>query len=447
MRIDLLDPTRFAEIFQSVTGLSLATAPTGIATDSRECGPGDLFIAIMGEQVDGHRFIAHVEKQGTVAALVSTADPEIKTMQQVVVADPVVTLGAVAQAWRRQFAIPVIGITGTNGKTTTKELLAHLLTAEFSVHVTSANFNTSVGLPLTLLTLTKQHSVSVLEMGANRPGDIALLAEIAEPTHGLITNIAPAHLEGFGNIATVARTKGELFLALSDGTAFVNCSDERVRNLAVLGEQITFGFSPDCDYAADIVSIERRELILIVNGGELYTGSTNPILAKNLLAAVAVADTLGITWDQIQTQIKTFRSPQGRGQVKQVGPYTIIDDTYNANLVSVKVAIDYLSAFNTNGRHVLVFGDMFELGESAAELHRQVGLAASTAALAAVFTVGENTRHTDQAIDRIEYHRHFDNKAELLADLQNYLRAGDVVLVKGSRGMAMETIIEALGKN
>lgn len=445
MRIDLPDPKQFMQIFESVTGESLKEFPAGIATDSRECSADDIFVAISGEQVDGHHFLDQVWKNSCKTAIVKQPEPGLAGFQQIQVTDPVKTIGKIARQWRRQFAIPVVGITGSNGKTTTKELLAHLLSPEFNVHVTKGNFNTSIGLPLTLLTLTGENTVSVLEMGANQPGDIATLAEIAEPTHGLITNIAPAHLEGFGNLETVARTKGELFLALETGTAFVNSDDELIQKLPKIGTTLTFGFSSDSDYAADLAIDSSQSIVLIINGAELATGSTNPVFARNLLAASAIATNLGLNWEQIQKQVKTFSMPAGRTEIKIVGHLTIIDDSYNANLASTRAAINYLSNYTTTGRRILVFGDMFESGAESPILHRQVGEAANDARLDAVFTVGKDTEYTDQALAAIPYHQHFESKDDLLADLKKYCAAGDVILVKGSRGMAMETIIEGLG--
>ncbi|MFH1853644.1 MAG: UDP-N-acetylmuramoyl-tripeptide--D-alanyl-D-alanine ligase [Candidatus Neomarinimicrobiota bacterium] len=444
MRVDLPDPVEFAALFAAVTGQTLERTVSGIATDSRECRPSDLFVAIRGEQVDGHRFLAAVDSAGSAAALVQRPDPDLSSFRQVAVADPVRTIGDIARQWRQRFTIPLIGITGSNGKTTTKELLSHIFSADRSVHATRGNYNTSVGLPLTLLTLTAKHRLSILEMGANRPGDIALLAEIAEPTHGLITNIAPAHLEGFGSIEMVARTKGELFAALAAGTAFVNRSDERVAALPLAGQAISFGFRPDCDYSADLHVAPDGYIQLTINTNELDTGYNNPTFARNTLAAVAVADTLGLDWPTIQARIKTFRQPPGRCEVKQLKNITVIDDSYNANLVSVSAAIDFLRSYHADGRHIMVFADMLELGTESRNLHIQVGEIASAAGLDAIFTFGPAARHTDEALTNTADHRHFDDKAILAGALKDYLRSGDVVLFKGSRGMALETIIAEL---
>ena len=250
MRVSLPDPTQFEVVFRSITGHTIPLVG-GIATDSRECRSGDMYIAITGERVDGHDFIDNAVKNGAIAVLV---DRPIETeAYQALVNDPIEAIGAVAARWRSQFDIPVIAITGSNGKTSTKELLRHIFNAQFAVHATEGNYNTSIGLPLTLFQMMQAHSISILEMGANQPGDIGDLCSIAHPTHGLITNIAPAHLEGFGSIAEVAHTKAALFGAMSDkGTAFVNLTDPRIAEMTQPKNSITFGLTAECDYPADI---------------------------------------------------------------------------------------------------------------------------------------------------------------------------------------------------
>ena len=446
MRVSLPDPPHFAGLLRDITGVPPNQPPTGIATDSRECLPGDLFIAISGATTDGHNYLAQVKQAGCQAALVTRIDESLGSFLQIQVKDPVQTLGKIAGHWRSLFDLPVVGITGSNGKTTTKELLAHILSANRKVHLTQGNFNTSIGLPLTLLTLTAEHAISILEMGANQPGDIALLAHLARPTHGLITNVAPAHLEGFGSIEEVARTKGELFQALAQGTAFVNQDDPLVSRITVPGEKIRFGFQPNCDFTGKIEYIEDNSIRLSINDHILNTESKNTTVAKNILAASAVAVNLGESWGTIRKQVSTFKPPPGRCVIKEIGGITIIDDTYNANLASVTAAIDYLIDFNTSGRHILVFGDMFELGEESAALHARVGHKASQAGLDAVFTIGKESLHTDAALAGISHHLHYDAKSKLLEALVKFINPGDIILVKGSRGMEMETIIAELGK-
>lgn len=423
--------------------MALNKTVKGIVTDSREVRPGDLYIAISGDRVDGHTFIKDVFEKGAVCALVNS-EIENADEQLIKVNNSVSTIGKVAKAWRNQFDIPVMGITGSNGKTSTKELLKHMLSAQFNIHATEGNFNTSIGLPLTLLRLTKENTMSLLEMGANQPGDIAQLCEIAQPTHGVITNIAPAHLEGFGTIEAVAKTKGELFACLSKGVSFINAADYRVGALEILGDSISFGLTPECDYPADIHHEKDGTITLTVDAEEIPTHSVNLTFAKNVIACVAISRTLGLSWGEIRENVASFQPPKGRCEVKNNGMITIIDDTYNANLESTVAAIDYLKAFSGNGQRIFVFGDMFELGDLSQDQHRRVGEKCNEAELSAVFTVGEETVTTDAIITYSELHKHFDNKDDLLTSLKSIVKDGDKVLVKGSRGMKMETIVEAM---
>jgi len=443
MRINLPHPNKFAKIWEEVTGVALNKTVRGIVTDSREVRPGDLYIAISGDRVDGHTFIKDVFEKGAVCALVNS-EIENADEQLIKVNNSVSTIGKVAKAWRNQFDIPVMGITGSNGKTSTKELLKHMLSAQFNIHATEGNFNTSIGLPLTLLRLTKENTMSILEMGANQPGDIAQLCEIAQPTHGVITNIAPAHLEGFGTIEAVAKTKGELFACLSKGVSFINAADYRVGALEILGDAISFGLTPECDYPADIHHEKDGTITLTVDAEEIPTHSVNLTFAKNVIACAAIARTLGLSWGEIRENVASFQPPKGRCEVKNNGMITIIDDTYNANLESTVAAIDYLKAFSGNGQRIFVFGDMFELGDLSQDQHRRVGEKCNEAELSAVFTIGEETVTTDAIITYSEHHEHFDNKDDLLTSLKSIIKDGDKVLVKGSRGMKMETIVEAM---
>ena len=442
MRINLPNPTQFSRIFKSALGISLDVEFKGVTTDSREVQKGDLYIAISGERVNGHSFLKEVFDNGAIAALVSKSFDQIDGYQ-ILVEDTVSAIGKVSTLWREQFNFPIIGITGSNGKTSTKELLKHILSAKFDVHATEGNYNTSIGLPLTLLQLTSFHGASILEMGANQPGDIKELCKITNPTHGLITNVAPAHLEGFGSIENIAKTKGALFESLSEGVSFVNITDNQVSKLKIFGDRVTFGLTPDCDYPADLHHEEDSTITLTINAQEIPTNSTNLSFAKNVIAASAIAQELGLGWDTIIDRIKTFIPPKGRCEVKNNGKITVIDDTYNANLESTIAAIDYLKAFSGNGQRIFVFGDMLELGDSSIEQHKTIGEKCNDSKIDAVLTFGKETIATDGAL-LIDYHRHYNHKEDLLNTLSEIAKDGDKVLVKGSRGMKMETIVEVL---
>jgi UDP-N-acetylmuramoyl-tripeptide--D-alanyl-D-alanine ligase len=443
MRIEIKNPERFSMVFESVTGQKLHHPVFGITTDSREVQDGDLYIALKGERVDGHTFLDSVEDSNAAGALVSQGNPNLN-LQQILVDDPQTMIGKIANAWRRQFDIPLIGITGSNGKTSTKDLLAHVLSNTYNVHATEGNFNTTVGLPLTLLQLDYENSISIIEMGASSTGEIGALCKIAEPTHGMITNIAPAHLEGFGSIETIAHEKRALFQALENGIAFVNMADDRVAKMEFSGESVTFGLTPDCDFPADIHQENDGSLTLILDAHEIPTGSQNLSFIKNSIAVTAMAITLDVDWKDVIERIQSFSPPSGRCQVKQFEDVTVIDDTYNANLISSLAALDYLKAFAGNGRRIFVFGDMFELGPTSHEQHRQVGEKCTELELDGVFTLGENTVYTDSVINSGIDHQHFDSHDAMIDSLKEMVHSGDKILFKGSRGMAMEKVIKGV---
>lgn len=426
------------------TGQSATFSLRGISLDSREVQAGDLFVAIRGEHADGHDFLDEAVRRGAAAAMVTEARPAAGLFQ-IVVDDPTATLGHLARDWRKNFDLPIIGITGSNGKTTTKDLLVHTFSARHTVHGTRGNYNTRLGLPLTLLELTSYHTLSILEMGANQRGDIGYLCTLSFPQHGLITNIAPTHLTGFGSMESITRAKGELFESLPpDGIAFVNADDDRIRTLPTPSKKVTFGFEGPADFSGELDRDEEGRYVLTVNGHRLALNSFNRIFAANALAACAVTVTLGIPWESLQESLVTFSPTEGRCTVKTHGTITIIDDTYNANLTSALAAVDFLFSLPGNRRRVVVFADMLELGNRSKSHHKQVGMALASAGVDLLLCFGPESRTTaEAAASRIDS-RHFDSKKDLSAALKNEIRNGDVILFKGSRGMALETVINDL---
>ena len=443
MRITLSHPGIFADLVELEFGVKFQRPVKGISTDSRQIKEYDLYIALKGQKVDGHDFVKNAEKLGASAALISEPNDKI-SIQQIKVKNPLAEIGRIANAWRKQFDIPIIGITGSNGKTSTKELLSHVLSNNFYVHATEGNFNTDIGLPLTLLQLDSSHTISILELGASAPGEIERLCKIAEPTHGIITNVAPAHLEGFGSLEIIAHEKGSLFRFLKNGISFVNQADELVSNIIFEGNRITFGLSPECNFPADIYHEDDGSLTIILDTNEIPTQSHNLSFIKNSIAVSAIAITLGVSWENLRNKIQSFSTPEGRCEVKKFKNITIIDDTYNANLISSLAALDYLNAFSGDGRRIFVFGDMFELGHSSNEQHRQIGEKCSDLELDSVFTLGKNTIHTSSAIKENITHQHFDSKETLINTLKKAVGPGDKILFKGSRAMEMEKVIEGV---
>ena len=441
MRIDLPSPQDFQRMMEEETRERLTVMPTGISLDSREAQTGDLFVAVKGETVDGHDFVSHARENGCVAALIAEPRNDVD-LPQIQVKSPTVAIANVAKQWRSNFSVPTIGITGTNGKTTTKDLLVHIFSATHRVHGTRGNYNTRLGLPLTLLELTSHHTLSILEMGANQRGDIDYLCDLSLPRYGLITNIAPSHLTYFGSIENITKSKGELFEALPPhGTAFVNMEDERVGSLTTPAKKITYGFGPDCDFTADLHRDSDGRLSLTLNSHEISLNSYNKTFAQNALAACAVSITQGISWESCQESILSFTPTKGRCHIIQSKGITIIDDTYNANPISTLSALEHLLSLPARGRRIVVFGDMLELGDESQSYHQKVGEQFASSGVDLLLCYGDESRATvDCASSHIDA-RHYVDKSKLSRALIEEAEEGDAVLLKGSRGMALETVM------
>jgi UDP-N-acetylmuramoyl-tripeptide--D-alanyl-D-alanine ligase len=310
--------------------------------------------------------------------------------------------------------------------------------------LTRGNYNTSIGLPLTMLEINNSHEISIVEMGANQVGDIEYLCALAKPTHGLITNVSSAHLEGFDNIDNIIKTKGALFEALKNGVSFVNYADDKVKNAHKLGKKITYGLNEICDFPADIHHDEDGSIILTIDSQEIHTQSQNLSFAKNIIAVASIAITLGIKWNHFQERILSYQPPKGRCEVSKYDKITVIDDTYNSNLESCSAALDYLKAFSGKGRNIVVLGDMLELGKASEDQHRNLGYKCSSSNLDAIFTLGENAFFTKESITGIQKNHHFEVRQDLIDSLKLELKDNDTVLFKGSRGMKMEKIIEGV---
>jgi UDP-N-acetylmuramoyl-tripeptide--D-alanyl-D-alanine ligase len=420
-----------------------------VTTDSRRVAGGDLFIALKGERFDGHDFVASCLERGAVAAMVQH---EIeKVSPQLVVSDTRLGLGDLAAYWRSKIAIPLAAITGSNGKTTVKEMLAAILretSGVHGVHATEGNLNNDIGLPLTLLKLRAHHRYAVTEMGMNHPGEIAYLTRIAKPDVALVNNAGTAHLAGLGNIEAVARAKGEIFQGLATGgTAVINADDAFAplwRQLAAPHRVLTFGLEQQSDVSASHqLMADRSDLSMTTPQGNIGLHLAVPGLhnVRNALAATAVALALGIGLDDIKQGLERFSGVKGRLQRKPGrGGAIVIDDTYNANPASMRAAISVLSEHP--GRRIFVMGDMGELGNDAASMHAEIGALAKTAGIDALYAVGVLSTEAFQSFGAGA--RHFDTPEALVVALEDELKMGVTVLVKGSRFMRMERVVELL---
>jgi UDP-N-acetylmuramoyl-tripeptide--D-alanyl-D-alanine ligase len=421
-----------------------------ICTDSRTIQPGDLFFALRGEKFDGGAYAARALQQGAVGVVLDARQaPEIATALRV--ADTRLALGTLAAAWRQRFTLPVIGITGSNGKTTVKEMLAAILRIEAdsdaAVLSTEGNLNNDIGLPLMLLRLRDTHRFAVLEMGMNHAGEIDYLTRLAQPDIAVVINALTAHIGFLGSVENIARAKGEIFNGLSDaGIAVFNADDAHAglwREQNARRPVIDFGlaasskvsghFEPTTFGSALAITLPRGTLDVVLQ----VPGEHN---VMNALAAVAAAFALDISLRSIAAGLSGFTGVKGRLQRKPaLHGSTFIDDTYNANPDSVKAALTVLA--QQPGTKLLVLGDMGELGNDAAAMHAQIGLAARAAGVDRLLALGDLSKETVAAFGSGAMH--FERIQELLAELENALTPATTVLVKGSRFMQMERVVNS----
>jgi UDP-N-acetylmuramoyl-tripeptide--D-alanyl-D-alanine ligase len=463
-------------VVESLTGRGARRPGTPLraaAIDSREVIPGTLFIALKGDQTDGHDFVAQAFERGARAALVERdrlgpwpvvdlrrplpAEAVLPEACCLRVESSLAALQQIARYWRSRLTLRVIGITGSVGKSTTKEVAAELLERRHRTLRNLGNLNNEIGLPLTVLRLTSEHSHAVLEMGFYVPGEIALLCDIARPQVGVITNVGPVHLERAGSMEAIVAGKAELVEDLPpapDGVAILNFDDERVRAMAARTRARVFyyGLSPQADLWADqIVGLGLEGVRFVLHHGREYEHIRVPMLGRHsvhtALRAAAIALTEGMSWEEILAGLQTSHSQLRLVAVPGPGGSILLDDTYNAAPESTIAALNLLAELE--GRRLAVLGDMLELGSYEETGHRMVGARAATVA-DEVITIGRRASWiAEEAVKAglpASAVTHFEELPAAIEALRARVGSGDVVLVKGSRGMHMDLIVDSLAE-
>ncbi len=457
-----------SEVLKATGGILTRGVPEctfeGVSTDSRTLQKGNLFICLRGENFDGHRFLAAAAAAGAAGFVIQrdAAENIVGIQEKIpvfVVEDTLKALGEIARFWRKKLNVPVIAITGSSGKTTTKEMTAGILNLTKKVLKTEGNLNNRVGVPMTLLRLTGQHDVAVVEMGTNMPGEIGCLTHIAEPGIGLITNIGAAHLERLKSLTNIREEKGALFENMDqNGIAVINSDD---RALALLGRRwqgrlITFGWKHRTDVFAR--EIRKSEPVGIVF--KLGTGQADRLVRMqtsgehnlyNALGAAAASLAFGADIDSICQGLESFQGVSGRFEIQTLhNGVHVIDDTYNANPLSVREALKALKELRGSGNSAVILGDMLELGSKAGAWHRRIGRMIAETGVESLLLMGDH--RLDTAAGALEKGMtaaqvHFCEAPEQIQDyLQSSLKPGDWVLVKGSRKMKMERIVRMIMK-
>lgn len=444
-----MKPITLREIANSCGGTLFGnekTVVTSIVTDSRQVKDGTMFAAIKGERVDGHKFISQCINAGAVCALVEDK-PEVEC-NYILVDSTLVALKKIAEYYRSLFSIPFIGITGSVGKTSTKEMISAVLSQKFSVHKTQGNFNNELGVPLTLFGLEESHEIAVIEMGISGFSEMTRLATMVKPDISVITNIGYCHLENLIDLDGVLKAKTEMLEFLSeDGKMFFCGDDEKLYTVKEHNGIKTsfYGFDDRNEYKAEIINTDLFKGIeckLYLKGGviECTVPSVESHMVANALCAAAIGESLGMTLEQIKLGVESYKTVGSRSNVIRKSDITIIDDCYNANPTSVRASVSSLAKFE--GRKVAVIGDMKELGANENELHFETGRFIYDLGIDKVIAVGELCKHLFDGANKNGYY--FETVEQCIKHIGDIIEKGDTVLVKASHSMHFEKIVEKL---
>lgn len=449
------------EILESTGGRlirgSLDKRVSGVAIDSRTIKPDELFVAIRGKRFNGHSFITQAGFRGAGAILFSDINyikpastvRYLDSIPLIKVEDTVLALGALAHYHRARFNISVIAITGSNGKTTTKEMLRSILAKRFNVLYNPGTQNNQIGVPLAMLSLCRNHTLAVIEIGASQPGEIDRLSWIIMPSIGIITNIGPSHLEFFKDLKGVFKVKSELIKNLpKKGKIVINNDDRFLSGLKDINlKTITFGFSQTSNFYGQIIRQTEKGILFLINGRHRVRlkvlGRHN---VYNALASVAVARNFNITYSEIREALDSFQPLPMRMQILNINNVKIINDCYNSNPASLGCALDFLSEYSNRGKKIVVCGDMMELGPEAEKLHLDIGKRIARDRIDFLVTVGSLSKNIasgahSEGMSR-NLIRSFNSTSGAAGFLQKFTKPDDIVLIKGSRAMQMENVIK-----
>ncbi len=429
---------------------------TGISTDSRTVKAGDCFFALAGENFDGHDYIADAFAKGAVCAVANknrVTDP-VSCGTVLKVDDTIKALGDFAGEYRRGAGYKVVAITGSVGKTTTRQIAYHVLSRHFRVYQSPKNFNNNIGLPLTLLGADPEHQIVIAELGTNHPGEIACLTRIAQPNVAVVINVHPAHLEGLGDLQTITREKLSIAEGLQpDGALIINAELVKWLNyqLPVTNNEIlTFGKSEPSDYQVHNITYNDFSSSFTINGMKIELPLPGLGNVENAVAAWAICSRFGLTIDYFAQAVKTIKAIPMRLEMLQIGTLTVINDCYNANPASMKNALDILSNIKTKekGRRLFICGDMAELGQQSQALHAELGAAVAQAGVQVLLAVGKYATTTAEAARQTaDYDLQtmcFEDTISACNNVQEFIKDYDIILVKGSRTAKLEMVIEKL---
>ena len=435
MRIKIKDMNNFINTFNNIYPKNTINKINGITIDSRKIEENDIFIPLKGNNYDGHKFIKDVLK--TKGTICFNENNEIKNKRIIQTKSNANSITELASSWRKKIGSNIIAITGSNGKTTTKELLYYILKDKYKCSKSLGNHNSSIGLPLSLLNCKINDQYTILELGANQKGEIASLCNLVMPNYSLVTNISNVHIENYDSFDEIVRTKLEIFKKLSrDGTAFINLDDKEISKVKFPNKKITFGMNKISDFSGKL-----KNNNLLINDKMFNVPNRMLHLQNIILSVYAISKTIGISDTHFQNSISSFHLPEGRGNSIKINGYEIIDDAYNASPSSMRLGIKRFSTLRSKNKKILIIGDMLELGHKTSSEHKKLGLFINNLNIDIVLAFGSSIKKTFSNLnDNFIYKKYF-NKIEALKKIFDELvEKNDLVYLKGSRSTKLERI-------
>ena len=437
MRIEIKDKKKFINMFNQLYDNNAITNINGISIDSRKIMKDDIYFPIKGNNFDGHNFIEESLKLGASICFSKNKMNNPKIINTNSVRNEINKL---CKNWMKLSQVKIIGITGSNGKTTTKNLLYHILKNQFSCSKTIGNFNSLIGLPITFLATSLNDKYCILEYGANKPNEIKFLCDVINPYFSYITNISSAHIKNFNSIDEIYQTKTYLYKSTNvNGISFINTDKILINKDKIKSKITTFGFNNKSDFNASILE-KNNKYYLSINNKKIFIPKQLLHLKDTILAAYVIVRSLNINNKVLEDSIKSFNLPRGRGNIINYNNYMIIDDSYNANPASVKLAIKRINNIEIKGKKILVLGDMLELGNIELEAHKEISKIINSSTLDIIITYGTLTKKTHLNIIKSKYSKHYTNKSKLKIELNNLICKNDLVYLKGSRSMELEKL-------
>jgi len=445
MRIEIKEKDIFSNLIMEKYSYSLSVdSMNGVSIDSREIKKGDIFIGLEGQNLDGSIFSSEALDLGASLVVANRKKNKIESSKILEVESTNNFLYNFSRLWLKSFDCEFIGITGSNGKTSTKEILYKFFSTTYNTFKTPGNYNSTVGVPISLFSLDKNIEIALIEMGASNISEIGHICSIVNPKYGIITNISEAHTQNFGDINGVIKAKSELFHSLpKDGIAFVNCNDSNVKDIDCLSQKVMFGSTEECEFICRIRD-DNNYSRFYINDEHISLPQNSYSMFANVFASYVIAKKFNIETKLINKEIASLESPSGRCQVVNKNKYKIIDDTYNSNLKSVLQGLEMLNNFNSEGNKIAIIGDMYELGELSDLHHIKIGEYIAKTQINFLCTIGVYRKIIIKKVPSRIKARAFDSNKEIAKYVNSIVGNGDVVYIKGSRGMKMEKIIELL---